>query len=154
MTQLNVKFLKVSGHRSDIINDVDKLVDYIDGNEDHSTGKSKAGTQKSHKLNDNNVFDEGNTKGNSKKQKTRSKASAGGKTSNLKKSNSLEEISTTKLEDFEYTQDEGGTKVPLRPTKSNVDRPRERRSWGNSEVYEQFSFVVCKSPKTTSLYLL
>lgn len=39
---------------------------------------------------------------------------------------------TATLEDFEFMQEEG--KVALRQTKSNTDKPRERRSWGTSEV--------------------
>ncbi|KRT82789.1 hypothetical protein AMK59_3100 [Oryctes borbonicus] len=114
----------ISGHRGDIINDVDKLIDFIDGNDNVYNGqKLKSSVQKSQKIN-KNIFDEGKT---NRKQKTRSK----GKGNNLQKSNSLEEMPTTTLEDFDFLQEEG--KVALRQTKSNTDKPRERRSWGNSE---------------------
>ncbi|GJQ78099.1 hypothetical protein Trydic_g2437 [Trypoxylus dichotomus] len=114
----------ISGHRGDIINDVDKLIDFIDGNDNVYNGqKLKSSVQKSQKIN-KNIFDEGKA---NRKQKTRSK----GKGNNLQKSNSLEEMPTATLEDFEFLQEEG--KVALRQTKSNTDKPRERRSWGNSE---------------------
>lgn len=127
----NVRLIRsenVAGHRSDIINDLDKLVEYIGGNED-GTSKPKSNVHKSklHK----HISEEKNT---NKKQRTRSK----GKNDNIQKSTSMEEISTTKLEDFNFSQ-ESENKVALRPTKSNAERPRERRSWGNSEVMNNYN---------------
>lgn len=53
----------------------------------------------------------------------------------LKKSNSLGEISTTKLENFEFASEKEENKVVLRTGKNaSSDRPKERRSWGNVEV--------------------
>lgn len=56
--------------------------------------------------------------------------------SELKKSNSLGEISTSTLEDFAFSSVTDGhdNKVVLRLTKERIDRPKERRSWGNVEV--------------------
>lgn len=121
----------VVGHRSDIIDDLDKLVEFIDGNEEHqhqqqSGAKSKSNLHKSKQLHKHVSTEE---KPANKKQRTRSKAKNG----DMQKSTSMEEISTTKLEDFNFSKDPD-SKVPLRPTKSNAERPRERRSWGNSEV--------------------
>ncbi|KAF5284192.1 hypothetical protein FQR65_LT00192 [Abscondita terminalis] len=101
----------VVGHRSDIVHDVDKIMEFL-GEQSES---KKMGEHK--------------TKTNStKKQRTRSK----GKSEKMQKSNSMEEISVSKLDDFNLKEYDVG-KVPLRSTKSNIERPRERRSWGNSE---------------------
>ncbi|KAF5303318.1 hypothetical protein FQA39_LY10057 [Lamprigera yunnana] len=101
----------VVGHRSDIVHDVDKIMEFL-GEQSESK-----------KMNEHK-----NKTGNSKKQRTRSKA----KPEKMQKSNSMEEISVSKLDDFNLNECDVG-KVPLRSTKSNADRPRERRSWGNSE---------------------
>lgn len=115
-----IKSENVAGHRGDIIDDLDKLIEFIGGNDKDGTSKSKSNVNKS-KLNKEE-------RSINKKQRTRSKA----KNDNMQKSTSMEEISITKLEDFNFAT-ENESKVPLRPTKSNSDRPRERRSWGNSE---------------------
>lgn len=118
-------FSQVVGHRSDIINDVKKLIDFIDGNENQTGTKPKSNVRKS-KLHKHVSTEE---KSGTKKNRNRSKAKSG----TLQKSTSMEEMSTSKLEDFDFSQDKE-SKVTLRPTKSNVERPsRERRSWGNPE---------------------
>lgn len=101
----------VVGHRSDIVHDVDKIMEFLG-----EQSESKKVNEHKNKTN------------NTKKQRTRSK----GKSEKMQKSNSMEEISVSKLDDFNLKECEVG-KVPLRSTKSNIDRPRERRSWGNSE---------------------
>lgn len=100
----------VVGHRSDIAHDVDKIMEFL-------------GEQESKKVNEHK-----SKASNAKKQRIRSK----GKTEKMQKSNSLEEICVSKLDDFNFKECDAG-KVPLRSTKSNIERPRERRSWGNSE---------------------
>lgn len=106
----------VKGHRSDIINDMDKLMEFI-GTDDQS---EKNRSIKS-KLNRHSSDD---TKSKKRAHSSKSKDNR----SKLKKSNSLGEISTTNLDDFEFEND----KVVLRNNK-NVEKPRERRSWGNME---------------------
>lgn len=138
----------VVGHRSDIIDDLDKLVEFIDGNEEQqqqqqSGAKSKSNLHKS-KLHKHVSTEE---KPVNKKQRTRSKAKNG----DMQKSTSMEEISTTKLEDFNFSKD-SDSKVPLRPTKSNADRPRERRSWGNSEVSRRRSELRGELEKFILIY--
>ncbi|XP_018328656.1 putative uncharacterized protein DDB_G0277255 isoform X2 [Agrilus planipennis] len=149
-TDKNVRVLAgkdVEGHRSDIIHDVDKLIEYIGGEEEvnkSTSSKSKSGSgggnvhktklNKQHASNEEKGGGSGSGGGgSSKKQRVRAKS----KGENLQKSSSMEEISSTKLEDF----DSDGTKVPLRNTKSNVDRPRERRSWGNSDTGMDFEQI-------------
>lgn len=125
----------MAGHRSDIINDLDKLVEYIGGNDEQSGAKSKSNMHKT-KLHKQH-FSGSDDKSANKKQRTRSK----GKTEKIQKSNSMEEISISKLDDFSFSQECDVNKVPLRITKSNADRPRERRSWGNSEVSVTTHFI-------------
>ncbi|KAB0791504.1 hypothetical protein PPYR_03304 [Photinus pyralis] len=100
----------VVGHRSDIAHDVDKIMEFLGEQESKKASDHKSKTS------------------NAKKQRIRSK----GKTEKMQKSNSLEEICVSKLDDFNFKECDAG-KVPLRGTKSNIERPRERRSWGNSE---------------------
>ncbi|XP_049824312.1 uncharacterized protein LOC109604854 isoform X3 [Aethina tumida] len=129
----------VEGHRSDIINDIPKLVEFIGGSE--ALGK-RPNVHKSKQLHKQHTSEDG-SKGGSKKQRAHSTKGKESRASELKKSNSLGEISTANLADFAFGTDvdadgtkhgDGGAKVALRVTKSNnADRPRERRSWGTVE---------------------
>lgn len=113
-------------------------MEYIRGDKGTSGGaKSKNNLHKSKLHKHVNSSEE---KGTAKKQRARSK----GKNTNLsglQKSSSLDEMSSTaKLEDF-VSSENAESKVPLRTTKSNADRTRERRSWGNTEVSLVFLII-------------
>lgn len=97
----------IKGHRSDIIENIDKLVSYIEGTEDKA--KKKLHKQHSHTL----------ANEDKNKKRTRKKSAT-----MLHKSNSMEEMSITKLEDFScrFEALDVKEKAPLRPTKSNADR--------------------------------
>ncbi|KAJ8930558.1 hypothetical protein NQ314_016620 [Rhamnusium bicolor] len=124
----------VEGHRSDIINDVDKLIQYIGGDKDNiSSGKTKSNVHKSKQLHKQHTSEDG---GRNKKQRAHSSK---GKESRaeLKKSNSLGEISMAKLDEFAFasgSEKNSESKVVLRSNKGQNDRPKERRSWGNVEI--------------------
>ncbi|XP_044260420.1 uncharacterized protein LOC123008604 isoform X2 [Tribolium madens] len=109
----------VKGHRSDIINDMEKLMEFIgipnDQSEKNRSIKSKLNRHSS----------DDTTKSKKRAHSSKSKDNR----SKLKKSNSLGEISTTNLDDFEFNKDN----VVLRNNKNVIDKPRERRSWGNME---------------------
>lgn len=122
---------KVEGHRGDIINDVDKLIQFIGGDEDIiSSSKPKSNFHKSKQLKQH-VSEDAQRGKKQRAQSSKGKESR----AELKKSNSLGEISTTKLENFEFTSEKEENKVVLRTGKPNQnDRPKERRSWGNVEV--------------------
>lgn len=106
----------VKGHRSDIIHNMDELIKFIDPSKTNRPIKSK-------QLN-RHPSDDAN------KSKKRTHSSKGkDNRSKLQKSNSLGEISTTNLNDFEFNED----KVVMRNNKSGSEKPRERRSWGNME---------------------
>lgn len=136
MIDITKKF-QVEGHRSDIINDVDKLIQYIRGDKDNITsGKTKSNLHKSKQLkqhSEDNVSQK-------KKQRAHSSRSKEGR-SELKKSNSLGEISTTKLDNFAFAEKEEN-KVVLRNGKvAQTDRPKERRSWGNVDVSKIYTLI-------------
>lgn len=105
-------------------------MEFIRGDKESSSGaKSKNNVHKSKLHKHVNSNEEKGTK----KQRARSK----GKNTNLQKSSSLDEMSSTaKLEDFVMSENVASSvsKVPLRTTKSSADRTRERRSWGDTEV--------------------
>ncbi|KAJ8979806.1 hypothetical protein NQ317_001296, partial [Molorchus minor] len=119
--------------RSDIIDDVDKLMQYIGGDEDGiSSGKTKSNVHKSKQLHKQHASEDG---GRSKKQRAHSSKGKESR-SELKKSNSLGEISTAMLDEFAFasgSEKDTENKVVLRPNKGQNDRPKERRSWGNVE---------------------
>nr|CAI5863465.1 unnamed protein product [Callosobruchus analis] len=123
---------KVEGHRGDIIHDVDKLIQYIAGDkEEKESGKAnRYNVHKSKQLHKQHTSEDGPR---SKKQRAHSKGKES--RSELKKSNSLGEISTAKLDDFAFASrdEKDEDKVVLRPNKNQSDRPKERRSWGNVE---------------------
>ncbi|XP_018572853.1 uncharacterized protein DDB_G0284459 isoform X2 [Anoplophora glabripennis] len=123
----------VAGHRSDIIHDVDKLMQYIGGDkENDSSGRTKSNVHKSKQLHKQHTSDDS---GRSKKQRAHSPKGKESR-SELKKSNSLGEISTAKLEEFAFasgSEKDSENKVVLRPGKGQNDRPKERRSWGTVE---------------------
>ncbi|CAH0549441.1 unnamed protein product [Brassicogethes aeneus] len=122
----------VEGHRGDIINDIPKLVEFIGGGD---ALPKKSNLHKSKQLHKQHTADEATVKGGKKQRahSTKGKESRG----ELKKSNSLGEISTANLEDFEFDAAENSDvgKVVLRAAKNGggSDRPRERRSWGTVE---------------------
>ncbi|XP_063926642.1 uncharacterized protein LOC135140150 isoform X2 [Zophobas morio] len=109
----------VEGHRSDIISDIDKLMEFIGITDDQNEKRSI----KSKQLNRHSSDDTSKSKKRAHSSKSKDNRSK------LKKSNSLGEISTTNLDDFEFNKD----KVVLRNNKNSTDKPRERRSWGNME---------------------
>lgn len=121
----------VAGYRGDIVYDIPKLLQFIGGSSSEtstSSGKNKSNIQKS-KLYKQDT-DDGNK---SKKQRSHSKNKENH--SDLKKSNSMGEISTSKLDEFEFNTNQDNEKVILRMNKSHGgEKPRERRSWGNVEV--------------------
>ncbi|KAJ8916031.1 hypothetical protein NQ315_010899, partial [Exocentrus adspersus] len=123
----------VAGHRSDIIDDVDKLIQYIGGDkENSSSSKTKSSVHKSKQLHKQHTSEDG---GRSKKQRAHSSKGKESR-SELKKSNSLGEISIAKLDEYAFSsghEKDTETKVVLRPGKGHNDRPKERRSWGNVE---------------------
>nr|XP_023024108.1 uncharacterized protein LOC111512246 [Leptinotarsa decemlineata] len=138
-TDKNVVVLKaesVEGHRSDIINDVDKLIQYIRGDNESnisSTSKAKTHVHKSKQLHKQHTTEDGPR---SKKQRAHSSKGKENR-SELKKSNSLGEIPMAKLDEFAFAatngaEKDGDGKVVLR-NKGQSDRPKERRSWGNVE---------------------
>lgn len=117
----------VAGHRADIINDVDKLTEYIKGDENSTTGAKPKNPVHKSKLHKH----VGNAEEKSKKRRAGSKG-AKNATGDLKKSNSLDEMSSSsKLEDL--SNGSADAKVALRSGKNIIDRTRERRSWGNTE---------------------
>ncbi|KAG5884717.1 hypothetical protein JTB14_019840 [Gonioctena quinquepunctata] len=125
----------VEGHRSDIINDVDKLIQYIRGDKDDNniSSRTRTNVHKSKQLHKQHTSEDGPR---SKKQRAHSSKGKEGR-SELKKSNSLGEISTAKLDEFAFvastgSEKDGDGKVVLR-NMGQVDRPKERRSWGNVE---------------------
>ncbi|RZC42440.1 micronuclear linker histone polyprotein-like [Asbolus verrucosus] len=111
----------VKGHRSDIINDMDKLMEFIGITDDQSEKNNRS--IKSKQLNRHSSDDTSKSKKRAHSSKSKDNRSK------LKKSNSLGEISTTNLDDFEFDKD----KVVMRNGKNGTDKPRERRSWGNME---------------------
>lgn len=117
------------GHRGDIINDVDKLNEYICGSTSKTTNNHKSKLQK-HVHGGSSIDDR------SKKQRNRSKGGTAKATSTggtIKKSSSLNEISTTaKLDEFD-DKDKDKSLLRMKPSTSSTERPRERRSWGNSD---------------------
>lgn len=128
----------VEGHRSDIINDVDKLIQYIGGEKNETSNKAaKSNVHKSKQLNKQHTSEDSSRGGNNSNSKKQRAHSSKGKESRseIKKSNSLGEISTAKLDDFTFFTTEEGeeNKVVLRGNKNQADRPKERRSWGNVE---------------------
>ncbi|XP_044763374.1 bromodomain-containing protein 4-like isoform X2 [Coccinella septempunctata] len=146
---------KLVGHRSDIINDVDKLVEFIgDGG-----AQNKANSHRQKQLH-KNAADVGGKGG----KKQRAQCSKGAKDTaarnELKKSNSLEEVSTTKLDGFKFEEDGNEQKeeevvkplhkpkidavqektkaaeVAVEKPKTEVivlDKPKERKLWDNVE---------------------
>lgn len=92
----------------------------------------------------NNNNNSNNTEEKSKKKRAVSKGKSTDASSNLKKSNSLDEMSSNaKLEDFDGVLNTNiENKVSLRSGKSGIDRTRERRSWGNTEQLHQYQFNV------------
>ncbi|KAK9892509.1 hypothetical protein WA026_020497 [Henosepilachna vigintioctopunctata] len=132
---------KVEGHRSDIINDVTKLLEYI-GENKRQSGTTKTNAHRSSKQLHKHTSEEGPR--NSKKQRAQSSKGKENR-SELKKSNSLGEISTVKLENFAFSgKDSEKTDVKEPPAKhvdvthkvkkeTSVDKPRDRRSCGNVE---------------------
>ncbi|CAH1118421.1 unnamed protein product [Phaedon cochleariae] len=127
---------RVEGHRSDIINDVDKLIQYIKGGDAGTVGKGgrSSNVHKSKQLHKQHASEDGP----SSRKKQRANSTKGKESRpELKKSNSLGEISTATLDDFAFVGSSGSEKdsegkVVLRH-KSQGDRPKERRSWGNVE---------------------
>ncbi|XP_072381591.1 uncharacterized protein [Diabrotica undecimpunctata] len=129
----------VEGHRSDIINDVDKLIQYIGGDKtDTPSGKSsKSNVHKSKQLHKQHASEDSGRGSSGSCKKQRAHSSKGKESrSEIKKSNSLGEISTAKLDDFTFAAPENDdeNKVVLRGNKYQSDRPKERRSWGNVEI--------------------
>lgn len=84
-----------------------------------------------------------NAEEKSKKKRAISKGKSSD-TTNLKKSNSLDEMSSNaKLEDFAgVINTNNDSKVALRSGKCGIDRTRERRSWGNTEHQYQFNASI------------
>lgn len=121
----------MEGHRGDIIDDVEKLVQFIGGDEDTiSSSKPKSNFHKSKQLK-HHVSEDTQRSKKQRAHSSKCKESRG----ELKKSNSLGEISTTKLDNFDFSTIKEENKVVLRTGKSTQnDRPKERRSWGNVEV--------------------
>ncbi|XP_056638058.1 dentin sialophosphoprotein-like isoform X1 [Diorhabda sublineata] len=128
----------VEGHRGDIIDDVDKLIQFIGGEKNESSTKTaKSNVHKSKQLHKQHASEDSGRSGNNSNSKKQRAHSSKGKEprSEIKKSNSLGEISTAKLDDFTFFTTEEGeeNKVVLRGNKNQTDRPKERRSWGNVE---------------------
>ncbi|CAH1275121.1 unnamed protein product [Diabrotica balteata] len=141
----------VEGHRSDIINDVDKLIQYIGGDKtDTPSGKSsKSNVHKSKQLHKQHASEDSGRGSSGSCKKQRAHSSKGKESrSEIKKSNSLGEISTAKLDDFTFVAPENDdeNKVVLRGNKYQSDRPKERRSWGNVEAP---SFQILSSNVST-----
>lgn len=119
---------------------MEKLIQFIGGGDDIiSTSKTRSNVHRSKQLKQHVSED---PQRNSKKQRaqpSKGKESRG----ELKKSNSLGEISTTKLENFEFASEKEENKVVLRAGKNGPnDRPKERRSWGNVEVRFLIWFLI------------
>ncbi|XP_050312908.1 uncharacterized protein LOC126747970 isoform X2 [Anthonomus grandis grandis] len=164
-TDKNVVVLRsenIEGHKSEIIHNVDRLVHYIEGTTELRT--TRAVQSRAKQLQKQHVTEEGGGGGgttatpttttsnvrNRKKQKSKDleeeEEEKGEVRSELKKSNSLGEISGIKL-DRQFSpfgggkvkkgdeEEEGGAAVVvvLRTNKSLTDRARERRSWGTVE---------------------
>ncbi|KAL3271225.1 hypothetical protein HHI36_021720 [Cryptolaemus montrouzieri] len=144
---------KVEGHRSDIINDVKKLLEFIGENKPQSGAPNKTNANRSSKQLHKHTSEEGPRSG--KKQRAQSTKGKESRTE-LKKSNSLGEISTTKMENFGFDDDdrdvneqEGG-EVILRAKKDvTPELPRERRSWGDVEHPTMQNFY--KNPSTENI---
>ncbi|XP_017778902.1 PREDICTED: uncharacterized protein LOC108564383 [Nicrophorus vespilloides] len=147
---------EVEGHRGDIIHNIDMLVEYISGTDEKSKCAS-TNVMKS-KINKSGVQQQQSSK---PQRNTRTgKVSTVKEVPTIKKSTSMEEISITKLDDFTSKEVSATTesKIPLRPTKSNAEKPRDRKSWGTSlELYQNtsvenlesadFTFVTSKKKK-------
>ncbi|KAL1501966.1 hypothetical protein ABEB36_007187 [Hypothenemus hampei] len=140
----NVVVLKsenIEGHKSEIIHNVDRLVQFIEGTtENNNSGNVKSRQvqqSKSKQLHKQHTAEEGGTK--SKKRHLKSGKDNGGDNigGELKKSNSLGEISGMKLdrefETFKNKREKEDENVVLRGNKPGLDRTRERRSWGTME---------------------
>ncbi|CAG9861063.1 unnamed protein product [Phyllotreta striolata] len=145
----------VEGHRSDIINDVDKLIQYVLGDKDDNTGgkATKSNVHKSKQLHKQHASEDsgrGGSSSSSAAKKQRAHSSKGKESrSEMKKSNSLGEISTAKLDDFAFVtneEDDKESNVVIRSNKNQSERPKERRSWGNVEPP---SFQILSSNAST-----
>lgn len=131
--------VKVEGHRSDIIDDIPKLIQYIGGNVSNnaSNGKSKSNLSKTKQLNKSDTED-GAIK---KRQRINSSKTKENNRNTLKKCNSLSEISTkTAKENLSVftAQDVGGKfktdeDIDMSANKSK-EKLVERRSWGHIQV--------------------
>ncbi|XP_019765617.2 uncharacterized protein LOC109541256 isoform X2 [Dendroctonus ponderosae] len=145
-TDKNVVLMKsehIQGHRSEIIDDVDELLHYIEGTTDNM--KSRTIQSKSKQVHKQHPPDDAGSRVGKKKQfKSVSKDSDNNLEAEsrheLKKSNSLVEISGMKSDrEFErFTnnknkQEKDKENVALRGNKPTIDRSRERRSWGDVE---------------------
>ncbi|XP_076254587.1 uncharacterized protein LOC143192798 isoform X3 [Rhynchophorus ferrugineus] len=129
----------IAGHKSDIINNIDELVQFIEGDTENKARSTQS--SKSKQLHNQHNSDDGGSRTYRKKH-SKIVSKENGSTSNsrheLKKSNSLGEISEMKLgrefEGFSGKSYEDNEKVVLRTNKNTTDRARERRSWGNVET--------------------
>ncbi|XP_030749040.1 uncharacterized protein LOC115877098 isoform X2 [Sitophilus oryzae] len=139
----NVVVLKsenIEGHRSEIIDNVEQLVHYIEGTTENSLKSRSVQSSKSRQFHKQHNSEDGGSKTGKRKH-----PKAGGKENGntgtgrheLKKSNSLGEISERKLgrefEAFGEKNDQDDENVVLRTNKTIGDRTRERRSWGTVE---------------------
>ncbi|XP_066144456.1 serine-rich adhesin for platelets-like isoform X3 [Euwallacea fornicatus] len=137
----------IEGHKSEIINNVDQLLQFIEGTTDNM--KSRVAQSKSKQLHKQHASEDGGSKAGKKRHTKSSVKDVGGQLGGdgrhelkVSKSNSLGEISGMKLDrDFEAfssnknKQDKEEENVVLRGNKSSIDRARERRSWGNVEPH-------------------
>ncbi|XP_024880999.1 uncharacterized protein LOC112460521 isoform X3 [Temnothorax curvispinosus] len=128
----------VEGHRKDIVEDIDSLINFIENKESKSK-KGKTGNPVRVKISSG-------TKPRTREKDTKREQLP----SKLKKSNSLEEISKTKLEDLtteksvsssgaSSVSSQHGVNIALRRPKqrstgdATVDSRGDRRSWGTEE---------------------
>lgn len=139
---------KLVGHRGDIINDVDKLVEFIgDGPQGGSQNKSNSHRQKQIHKNASEVSSKG---GKKQKGAQSSKNKENSVKNDLKKSNSLEEISTTKLDGFKFDEDNNEQKSEQR--KEEPDKTAVKAKTETTEKVKTFE-VVTTEPKTDVLVL-
>ncbi|CAG9770118.1 unnamed protein product [Ceutorhynchus assimilis] len=130
----------IEGHRSEIINNVDQLLHFIEGTTENNL-KSRPVQSKSKQLHKQHTTEEGGSKTGKRRHKSGTKENESGNDGRheLKKSNSLSEISGMKLDrEFEAfgknKPEKDEENVVLRGNKP-MDRTRERRSWGNVEPH-------------------
>lgn len=151
---------KVVGHRGDIINDLNKLLEFI---EDEPTTKQQRQTRPAkNQLHKHSSHEEAPVRGNRKVRPTvgdkKDKKESTGAAGTLKKSNSMGDVRSSNADiEREFSLNNGDADGTISQEDDKVvfrggpkkDKMRERRSWGNVEP-NPFQ-ALSKSPSSENL---